>query len=89
MSWHSNKSSGYDRQDAHEITHYYITLFEDQQWDGPYYSAWDDNEEDDWFFWGRSGYVSSMDEYHGICVLTLLRKLSLGIARKELKERGW
>ena len=55
---------------------------------------WDDFDEFgpwgiDWWDYPGSGSVHSMDEYHQMKVLTLLRKLGIGNARLLVKDRGW
>lgn len=89
MSWRSDRTEKYNRS---EETEYWIKLVtEEIYWDCPWMHDWD---EDDYYgmwsyYHGMPGEVTSMDEYHTMKVLTLLRKLNLRAARDATKDRGW
>ncbi len=80
---YANKS--YNRAEVKEELYWLDFLFpEEDCW-------YDDWEEYDygWYYYGAPGYVGSMDEYHTMRVLTLLRSLNIRTAGAEATDRGW
>jgi hypothetical protein len=86
MSWRSDRTDKYNRSEHNE---YWLQIVE-QETDCWYPYYWDDEDHSWWSYYGeRPGYVGSMDEYHQMKVLTLLRKLNIRTASGLAYERGW
>lgn len=72
-----------------EARWYWLELFlddENHQWnDFDEFGAWGI----DWWDYPGSGSVNSMNEYYQMHLLTLLRKLDVGTAKRKVKDRGW
>lgn len=90
MSCRKYSHKEYNRAEAKEEHFYWLDLvFQD---DG-HYDEWYCCEEcsNPWFNYydGMYGEVSSMDQYHQMKVLTLLRSLDIRTANEEAQERGW
>jgi hypothetical protein len=86
MSLRRKKYPVYNRMEEKEETFYWMELLDQEVY------SWYDDDFDGiywWDYYGAPGYVGSMDEYHQMRVLTLLRKLSIGNARVIVTERGW
>lgn len=88
MSWQSNKYFGYNRDDDKEEFQYWLELFNQEHYYDPIANLWDE-DCDWWYYYGAPGYVGSMDEYHQMKVMTLLRKLNIKSAIELAKEKGW
>ncbi len=89
MSWRRKDNNKYNRSEEVE---YWLTLIEEEvYWHCPWQHDWDDDYtwEHPWWDYYGGGAVNSMNEYHQMKVLTLLRKLNVKTATVVIKERGW
>ena len=87
MSLRRTKWPSYNRMEAKEETFYWMELFAEDHYG--WHDDWPDDSAWDWYYYGAPGYLGSMDEYHQMKVLTLLRKLSIGTAKATADDRGW
>lgn len=89
MSLRRKKYPTFNRMQIKEETFYWLDLFfhyDDYDWDDlDECGGWEAN----WWDYPGSGTVNSMNEYYQMKLLTLLHKLDISTARKEVNYRGW
>jgi len=90
MSLRKKSNLKYNRMEKVEDGYYYFQLlFQDDNVDHfeeYYHPFWNQCM---WWLHDGDGTCNSMTEYHGMYVLTLLRKLSIKTAKEVVDDKGW
>ena len=90
MSLRSRYNKSYNRAEAKEENFYWLDIiFQDDDHHNEWYCC--EECSSPWFnmYCGMPGEVLSMDQYHQMKVLTLLRSFRIHAATEEAEERGW
>lgn len=92
MSWNRHIFKSYNRQNIKEETHYWQELFNHDDDHFYWWYHWDGEDMFSWadlYQYDGDGKCYSMDEYHQMHLLTLLRSLNIKTAAEKTLERGW
>jgi hypothetical protein len=86
MSYNKKSYKKYSRQKVREENLFIADeLHRDEySWEEDYWLGWADLEQ-----WGGDGKCYSMNEYHQMHLLHLLRHFNLANVKELLSERGW
>lgn len=89
MSLQASRVKRFNRSELKEALKRLFQLDIDEAFEDPWYCC--DECSSPWFRddYAGYGYVASMEEYHQMHLLTLLRSLTINTATEEADEHGW
>lgn len=89
MSLQSHRTSKFNRSELKEALKRLFQLHINEAYEDPWYCCEECSNPYFYDDYAGSGNVASMEEYHQMHLLTLLRSLTIDTAAEEADEHGW